>query len=187
MKVYINLQKARVELQKMNLKKSGNNKFAGYKYFELADILPAINELQVKYNLFSFVEFTEDLATLTIVSTEDGSTVKFTSPMSKATLKGCHEVQNLGAVQTYIRRYLYTNAYEIVEADALDSTHGRDEQAAPRKLSDAQVKRLIAIASSKGQNVANLKKVALRDYNVNNLEDLSKADYDKLCSRLESI
>jgi hypothetical protein len=30
-------------------------------------------------------------------------------------------VQNLGAVQTYLRRYLWTNAFEIVEHDAIDS------------------------------------------------------------------
>jgi hypothetical protein len=42
--------------------------------------------------------------------------------MSSASLKGCHEVQNLGAVETYIKRYLYQNCFEIVEGDALDST-----------------------------------------------------------------
>jgi hypothetical protein len=40
--------------------------------------------------------------------------------MSDAQLKGCHNVQNLGAVETYIKRYLYQNCFEIVEADALD-------------------------------------------------------------------
>jgi hypothetical protein len=44
--------------------------------------------------------------------------------MSSAALKGCHDVQNLGAVQTYLRRYLWTNAFEIVEHDALDATTG---------------------------------------------------------------
>ena len=37
-------------------------------------------------------------------------------------LKGCHPIQNLGAVQTYIRRYLWVTAMEIVEHDALDSS-----------------------------------------------------------------
>jgi hypothetical protein len=48
-----------------------------------------------------------------------------TSPMSSAALKGCHEVQNLGAVQTYLRRYLWVAALEIVEHDALDATTGK--------------------------------------------------------------
>ena len=185
--IYMSLQKARVDLQKMDLKKTGANTYSGFKYFELKDILPAINELLLKYNMCSFVSFGAEIAELTIVNAEDGSKITFSCPMSKASLKGCHDVQNLGAVQTYLRRYLYINAFEIVENDALDSTVGKEEKSKPKKLSEAQVKRLIAIASSKGQNVANLKKVALRDYNVNNLEDLSKADYDKLCNRLESI
>ena len=46
--------------------------------------------------------------------------------MSTAELKGCHPVQNLGAVQTYLRRYLWTAAFEIVEGDALDATQGND-------------------------------------------------------------
>jgi hypothetical protein len=44
--------------------------------------------------------------------------------MSSAALKGCHDVQNLGAVQTYLRRYLWTNAFEIVEHDAIDAKTG---------------------------------------------------------------
>ena len=42
MKVYKKLIDVRNELQTMTLTKSGHNKFAGYKYFELGDFLPAI-------------------------------------------------------------------------------------------------------------------------------------------------
>ena len=191
MKVYINLQKARVELQGMKLRKSGRNNHTGFNYFELKDFLPTINELMLKYNLCSNIEFTSELVTLTIISTEDGSTVKFTSPMSRADLKACHDVQNLGAVQTYIRRYLYINAFEIVEHDTLDAVQGKkdDQQKGgqARKLSDAQVKRLIAIGNSKGQSIGVIKQVAKRDYNADQLQDLSKKDYDALCARLESM
>jgi hypothetical protein len=70
------------------------------------------------------VSFTATDAYLTIHETEGDGFVTFTSPMSSAALKGCHDVQNLGAVQTYLRRYLWTNAFEIVEHDALDATTG---------------------------------------------------------------
>jgi hypothetical protein len=46
--------------------------------------------------------------------------------MAEAQLKGCHPVQNLGATQTYLRRYLYVLALEIVEHDALDATTGSE-------------------------------------------------------------
>ena len=44
--------------------------------------------------------------------------------MGTANLKGCHEVQNIGACETYQRRYLYTTALSISEHDALDATTG---------------------------------------------------------------
>jgi hypothetical protein len=47
--------------------------------------------------------------------------------MGSAALKGCHEVQNIGAVETYQRRYLWVSAMEIVEHDALDATTGASE------------------------------------------------------------
>jgi hypothetical protein len=47
--------------------------------------------------------------------------------MGSAALKGCHEVQNIGAVETYQRRYLWVAALEIVEHDALDATTGKDK------------------------------------------------------------
>lgn len=185
MKVYSSLQKCRVELQKKNLKKSGHNKFAGYTYYELADVLPTINQLMLENNLCSFVNFSNEIATLTIVSIEDNSTITFTSPMSSASLKGCHDVQNLGAVQTYIRRYLYTNAFEIVESDALDSTQGRDEE--PRKLSDKQINRLLAIAKKKGFDIAAVKKKSIASYKKSNLEDLTKNEYDEIVNVLEKL
>jgi hypothetical protein len=124
MKVYKKLVAVRSELQSMSLSKSGHNKFAGYKYFELGDFLPSIQMLFNKHGLCDVISFTEDLATMVVYDTDDGSSVTFTSPMGSAQLKGCHEVQNIGAVETYQRRYLYVTALAIVEHDALDATTG---------------------------------------------------------------
>lgn len=120
--VYEKLQKARIRLQHTELKKSGHNKFAGYKYFELGDFLPAIQSIFFELKLCPVVSFGTELATLRIIDTESGGCVTFTSPMAEAQLKGCHPIQNLGAVETYSRRYLYVTALEIVEHDAIDSS-----------------------------------------------------------------
>ena len=120
--VYEKLQKARIRLQHTELKKSGHNKFAGYKYFELGDFLPAIQSIFFELKLCPVVSFGTELATLRIIDTENGGCVTFTSPMAEAQLKGCHPIQNLGAVETYSRRYLYVTAMEIVEHDAIDSS-----------------------------------------------------------------
>ena len=122
MGVHKKLMEARILLQQAPLKKSGHNKFAGYSYFELGDFLPTINSIFYKVGLCGVVSFGKELASLTITDTEDGSEIVLTSPMAEANLKGCHPIQNLGAVETYTRRYLWVSAMEIVEHDALDSS-----------------------------------------------------------------
>ncbi|WP_024647776.1 ERF family protein [Pseudomonas syringae] len=128
MSVYKKLQEARCEMQRMTLTKSGENKFAKYFYFELGDFLPVINDIFREKGLCGVISFTAELATLRVVDVDDGTSIEFTSPMGKADLKGCHEVQNIGAVETYQRRYLYVTALEIVEHDALDSITGAAQQ-----------------------------------------------------------
>ena len=122
MGVHKKLMDARILLQQAPLKKSGHNKFAGYSYFELGDFLPTINQIFSRVGLCGVVSFDKELATLTITDTDDNTEIKLTSPMADANLKGCHPIQNLGAVETYTRRYLWVSAMEIVEHDALDSS-----------------------------------------------------------------
>jgi len=135
--VYTKLMEARLTLQNMTLTKSGHNKFAGYKYFELGDFIPAIQKIFANLGLCGVISYTQDMATLTIMDMEDNSKIEITSPMSTAALKGCHEVQNLGAVQTYIRRYLWVTAMEIVEHDAIDSSPGADVEVAVKAIQSA--------------------------------------------------
>ena len=132
MGVHKKLMDARILLQQAPLKKSGHNKFAGYSYFELGDFLPTINQIFSRVGLCGVVSFDKELATLTITDTEDSTEIKLTSPMADANLKGCHPIQNLGAVETYTRRYLWVSAMEIVEHDALDSSAPlKEEKQAP--------------------------------------------------------
>ena len=140
MSVYKKLQQARLALQNTKLSKSGKNKFAGYEYFELGDFLPQIQNICAEVGLCGVLSFNVDMAYLTIHDTDGEGFVTFTSPMSSAALKGCHDVQNLGAVQTYLRRYLWTNAFEIVEHDALDATTGGVEPAKKSEPKPVQVK-----------------------------------------------
>ena len=122
--VYAKLADARRMMRSRTLKKSGHNKFAGYNYFELGDFLHPALEIFDELGLISIVSFTKEQAELCIVDTVGGGEIVFTCPFGSAALKGCHEVQNMGACQTYNRRYLYTLALELLEHDALDSTTG---------------------------------------------------------------
>ncbi|WP_300902290.1 ERF family protein [uncultured Clostridium sp.] len=159
MNVFEKLQSVRVKLQEREIKKSGKNKFSGYDYFELADILPAINELMNENKLCSYISYTTDVATLTIVNSEKvDEQIVFTSPMATAQLKGCHAIQNLGAVQSYLRRYLYLTAFEIVEADVLDATSGKEEESPKnnKMTIDKAKKIVIGFGGHKGKTMGQI-------------------------------
>lgn len=129
--VYERLQAVRDEFQLLPIKKTGWNPYSKFKYFELGDFLPALIRLLSENGLVSIVTFEKDMAYLDLVIVaEPDQRIRFSSPMSSAKLTASHEVQNLGAVQTYLRRYLYVAVCELVEHDALDATLG-DPKAAP--------------------------------------------------------
>jgi len=141
MNVYQKLNEARNLFHQAPLKKTGKNSFAGYSYFELGDFVVPALEIFKQVGLTSIISFKQDEATMQIINTDKpDELITITTPMSEANLKGCHPVQNLGAVQTYIRRYLWVAAMEIVEHDALDSTTGdKTKEVAP-----AQTKKVVA-------------------------------------------
>lgn len=127
--VFQRLSDARAEFHTLKLKKTGHNKFAGYYYFELSDFLIPALEVFRKHGLIGVVSFEPEMAEMRITNMEDTKDqYVINSPMSSAALKGCHEVQNLGAVQTYLRRYLWVAALEIVEHDAIDSSKPLDDK-----------------------------------------------------------
>lgn len=132
MNIYEKLQSARVELQNKKLKKSGKNKGIGFEYFELNDFLPSINEIFLKVKLFSHFGMNKEVATLSIMDVEKPEDIIiFQMPVAKLDLRSCNEIQALGGVNTYLKRYLYLNALEIVEADLFDAETGKDNK--PKK------------------------------------------------------
>ena len=126
MTVHKKLMQARVKLQGIQLKKSGLNKFAGYQYFELGDFLPHIQTIFNDLGLCGVVSYETDYASLSITDVEDGTMIVIRSPMAEAALKGAHPIQNLGAVESYQRRYLWMTAMEIVEHDMIDASGGAE-------------------------------------------------------------
>ena len=179
MSVYKKLQTVAVELQKTEIKKSGENKFAGFKYFELSDFLPTVNELFLKHDLAGFCSFNNELATLTIVDTEKGDKIEVTSPMVQIAMKGANEIQSLGAVQTYSRRYLYLAALGIVENDVVDSKPLDNNPVVPKpvvkiperqntgKISPKQLAFIKTLASDDDVQLI------LKKFEIESLEDLN--------------
>ena len=121
MSVHKKLMQARVKLLSVDMKKSGQNKFAGYSYFELGDFIPHVQTIFNDLGLCGVVTFNTEYAQLCITDTDDGTVIVITTPMAEANLKGAHPIQNLGAILSYQRRYLWMAAMELVERDAIDS------------------------------------------------------------------
>ncbi len=143
--IYEKLQKMRLALSEEGIKGSGKNTYSNYNYVSLEDIMPNIIKLMSNNKVSSFTSFTNDMATLTLVDCEKpDATIVFTSPMSTAKLKACHEVQNLGAVQTYLRRYLWMTAFEIAESDPVDTSNGPAKQPATSLNNTPQQQQQIA-------------------------------------------
>jgi len=126
--VYKKLNEAREIFHAQKLQKTGHNKFAGYDYFTLGDFLvPALAAFK-QAGICAVVSFDSAIATMRIVDVDGhGEPLVITSPMGSAALKGVHEVQNIGAVETYQRRYLWMAALEIVEHDEIDAGMGAYE------------------------------------------------------------
>lgn len=122
MTVYSKLAKARVKLQETDIKKSGYNKFNNFHYFELKDFLPSINKINLELGILSIFIMGKEKATLTIVNVEKPEEkIEFELPPILSDVKGANNVQNLGATETYMRRYLFLAAYEITDGEVFDA------------------------------------------------------------------
>jgi hypothetical protein len=131
MNIYGKIQTVKVELQKKDIKMSGENGFTKANYFTLPDFLPAVNELFLENKLHSMITFDDNVATLTITDIENvESQLIYNCPMAESGLKNGTKIQNVGAIQTYVRRYLIVNALDIAESDfdGNDETSPDDER-----------------------------------------------------------
>lgn len=145
MNVYQKLNEARERFHQSPLKKSGFNKFAGYSYFELGDFVVPALQIFKEVGLTSVITFKHDEASMQIVNTDKpDEVITITTPMSEAHLKGCHPVQNLGAVETYLRRYLWVAALEVVEHDSLDATSKKTDEPKEEEGEEKPKKKVVA-------------------------------------------
>ena len=133
MSVYRKLQTTRLELVNSGIKKTGHNSYGGWNYYELGDFIPTVHKLFDAVGLCGVVTFGET-ATLTIYDTEfTDQKIEFSTPIVYAEAAKGQPIQMLGSTHTYLRRYLWLLAMELVEADAVDSAP-QQEHAAPIKI-----------------------------------------------------
>ncbi|MDK0630313.1 MAG: ERF family protein [Veillonella sp.] len=169
--IYQKIQKARVDLQNKDLKKTGYNKYSNYKYFELGDFLPHINDICNEIGLYTEFSYEEKSATLTIYNTENLEEKRiWTTPVEVATLKGCSTIQNIGGTQSFARRYLYMMAFEIAETDVIDGgAVDEDAELGKQKIGKAHVLTINSLI----QETETDKKEFLAWAGVNKVEDIT--------------
>ena len=166
------LMQARTEFHKRALKKTGKNTYSNFDYLQLSDFLIPAIEIFASLKLAALTSFTQELATMTITDLEDGTSLQITSPFGSAALKACHEVQNIGAVETYQRRYLWVAALEIVEHDAIDASEGvKKDTPLPAPINPND------IGKNFWNNAAGEQKECLESYLRTLLDYLDNADF----------
>ena len=132
--VYQKLIEARKRFAEANVKKSGINRYAEFKYFTLEDIVPVKTRIFDELGLVDVITFEADRAYLDLYSVSDLSDpIRFASPTAADESLIKNPIQKLGAVETYVRRYLYMLELDIIEGDAIDETSGKDEAPAQPK------------------------------------------------------
>jgi hypothetical protein len=134
MSVYRKLQAARAEFLLTPIKKSGQNKYAGFEYFELSDFIPAVSKIFDIAGLCGVVRFTDTEASLTVYDADGDGSIVFTSPLVMAENAKGQSIQSLGSTHTYFRRYLWLLAMDIVEVDLVDAAAPAEPVKKPKSV-----------------------------------------------------
>lgn len=98
---------------------------------------------------FSYAEF----AHLTITDIESGDVIEFTKETANCSLAGAQPIQNIGSKSTYMKRYMYMDAFEIVENDDIEENTGKPEPKVEKKTTKSASKPKVETVSTKATPV----------------------------------
>lgn len=144
MNVYEKLNEARIRFRNSGIKKEGKNTYAEFKYFRLDEIIPIKQDIFKELRLADAITFGNDTATLTIFNVDyPEEFIEFSSQLAPDESLIKNPIQKVGAVQTYVRRYLYLLALDIIESDGIEATTGKpvDENNKPVKAENKKPSR----------------------------------------------
>lgn len=212
MNIYEKMQVVKKLLSDAELKKTGKNNYSNFGYYELSDILPAIITFCENYRLFTHVNFIKEYSTKTITTEESqvqekvkvgesavltvinidnpAEKIEYSSDVKDLELKAANAIQNYGGIQTYSRRYLYMNAFDIVEAEMFDKEMNKKKKQATKQ--NNAVKNFINTCSKKYIGLKDTKrkeKIAekLKELGYINFKDIEKKNNRKDMMELAQI
>lgn len=205
----LNLVQKLINVQKdLKAPKNQHNSFGKYNYRSAEDILEAVKPLNAEQGLLLTLTdepiLTGDRyyikATATIT---DGNDTHSVTAYARESLnkKGMDDSQITGTASSYARKYALNGLYLIDDTKDADTdeyqnqnnnkTQSFQTQGKPSNkkgnLSEAQVKRLFAIAKSVSVTADQVKKIIMRDYNKTEIAQLTKQEYDTICKNLEDL
>ena len=173
--------------------KSQYNSFGKYAYRNCEDILEALKPLlkEHKSTIYISDEIVTVLerfyvkATVTFIDAETGEKITNTAyAREEESKKGMDGSQVTGASSSYARKYALNGMFAIDDTKDSDFTN-TTTKGDNTGLSEAQIKRLLAIASKVNISADDVKVVVAKKFGVQDLRKMNKQQYDEICSRLE--
>ena len=173
--------------------KSQYNNFGKYAYRNCEDILESLKPLlkEHKSTIYISDEIVTVLerfyvkATVTFIDAETGEKITNTAyAREEESKKGMDGSQVTGASSSYARKYALNGMFAIDDTKDSDFTNTATK-GDNTGLSEAQIKRLLAIASKVNISADDVKVVVAKKFGVQDLRKMNKQQYDEICSRLE--
>ena len=173
--------------------KSQYNNFGKYAYRNCEDILEALkpilkehkSTIYISDEIVTVLERFYVKATVTFIDAETGESITNTAyAREEESKKGMDGSQVTGASSSYARKYALNGMFAIddtKDSDFTNTTIKGDNSG----LSEAQIKRLLAIASKVNISADDVKIVVAKTFGVQDLRKMNKQQYDEICSRLE--
>ena len=174
-----------------SIAKDAKNPFFKSDYVTLDKLIISTREILQKNGL-SVLQFPlsdeNRIGVQTILLHESGEYIE-SEPLYMTPAK-VNDPQAAGSVITYLRRYSYQAILNLntgEDDDANAATFANSEPPkANGKLTAKQVGRLLAIGLKVGVKESDIKAAIYKEFRKQKIEDLSKEEYDNVCSRLEA-
>ena len=179
-----------------SISKDASNPFFKKDYVTLDKLIISTKDILAKNGL-SVMQFPTEkegmVGVITILTHESGEFIE-SEPFYLKPVK--NDPQSYGSAITYARRYSYQAVLSLntgEDDDAHCAVHYKEEEGeedvmneyVPKRLSEAQIKRLYAIAAKANIEKSMVLKAIKQEFKVEKAELLTKDQYDELCARLE--
>lgn len=186
--IHQRMSEARFKLSEMELKKTGENKHTKAKYYQLGDFMPAVNKLNhelgmtTHFNIYPAKNGGKELAILTVCCSDNpDDKMVWKTPTAEASIQGGQAIQNLGGKHTYMRRYVFMEAYEIAEGDAVDEQEPVDtttlDPISQGKIDEAKThEELVAVCAELKKELGKEYEKALVSYYTKRKNEIGEGD-----------